>query len=119
MNFIMNLLWDILGGFLCAIIYCVFGILWCCTIIGIPFGVFCFKMAGLVLAPFGKEMVYDGKVSSILLDIIWVLLTGWECCVLHLVLGVLLCITIIGIPFGLQHFKLAFMFLLPFGTHAK
>lgn len=117
MNLIMNLLWDVLGGIVGAILWCIFGALWCITIIGIPFGIMCFKMAGLVIWPFGKEFVYDNKPLSIIFDILWILLTGAELAIFHFVLGLVFCVTIIGIPFGIQHFKIGMQALLPFGTH--
>lgn len=116
MKILANLLWDIFGGLISAILWAVFGVIWCCTVVGIPFGLFCFKMAGLVLWPFGRELDYDGKISSLVLDIIWIILTGCELALVHLVFGAILCCTIVGIPFGIQHFKLAVMCMLPVGT---
>ena len=88
------------------------------TIIGIPFGMQTLKLAGLALWPFGKE-VRSGNRSSgclyILMNILWIFLGGIWICLSHLVFGAILCITIIGIPFGLQHFKLAALALSPFG----
>lgn len=115
-NFVMNLIWDILGGLVGAILWCIFGVLWCCTIIGIPLGLLCFKMAGLVLWPFGSEIVYDGKGFSILVDVLWILFTGLELAAFHFAVGIVLCITIIGIPFGIQHFKMGIIGLLPCGS---
>ena len=88
------------------------------TIIGIPFGMQTLKLAGLALWPFGKE-VRSGNRSGgclyILMNILWIFLGGIWICLSHLVFGAILCITIIGIPFGLQHFKLAALALSPFG----
>lgn len=119
MNFIMNFFWAIFGGLISSILWAVFGLIWCCTVIGIPLGLFCFKMAGLVLCPFGKDVTYDGEPLSLIFDILWILLTGIELAVFHLAFGVILCCTIIGIPFGLQHFKLAAVCLLPCGTKIR
>lgn len=118
-DFVMNILWDIFGGLISALLWCIFGVLWCITVIGIPLGIVCFKMAGLVIAPFGREFEYDGGPLSIIFDIFWILLTGIEFAALHVALGIVLCVTIIGIPFGIQHFKLAVLSLLPFGGHFR
>ena len=92
------------------------GCLWCISIIGIPYGIQCFKFASMSFFPFGKEIVYGGGVVSFLVNVIWILISGIPLAVEHLVIGCLLCITIIGIPFGLQQFKLAKLALMPFGT---
>nr|WKN38985.1 YccF domain-containing protein [Tunicatimonas sp. TK19036] len=118
MSFIGNLLWIILGGFLIAIEYLVSGLLMCLTIIGIPFGIQSFKLAGASLFPFGNEVKdapNHGSGLSTLLNVVWILLGGIWITLTHLVLGLVLCITIIGIPFGLQHFKLMKLSFTPFG----
>ena len=79
----------------------------------------CFKMAGLSFFPFGKEVVYGGGAGSLLLNIIWLIVSGFWLAVESALIGVLLCITIIGIPFGLQQFKLAKLALMPFGTTVR
>lgn len=111
-----NLLWFIFGGWLCSLSWFLTGCIWCITIVGIPVGVQCFKFAGLCLFPFGKEVVYGGGAGSLLLNILWLLISGIPLAVESAVLGVLLCITIIGIPFGLQQFKIAKLALMPFGA---
>lgn len=83
------------------------GCLWCITVVGIPVGLQCFKFAALSFFPFGKEVQYGGGAGSFLLNIIWLFVSGLPLALEHLVIGVGLCITIIGIPFGLQQFKLA------------
>lgn len=95
---------------------CLAGCLWCITIIGIPVGMQCFKFASLSFFPFGKDVVYGGGAGSFLLNIIWLLVSGLPLALEHLIIGILLCITIIGIPFGLQQFKLAKLALMPFGA---
>ena len=118
MSFIGNLLWIILGGFLIAIEYVVAGILSCVTIIGIPLGIQSFKLAGASLWPFGREVTPNdnaGSGLSTLLNVIWILVGGIWITLTHLVLGIALCITLIGIPFGLQHFKLMRLSFTPFG----
>lgn len=116
-----NILWLVLAGFWLAIGYAVSGLVLCITIIGIPFGIQAFKLAGFVLWPFGRTIVRDpqaGGVLELVFNIIWLLLFGWGLFLAHLLAGVLLCLTIIGIPFGVQAFKLSVLGLWPFGRHA-
>jgi uncharacterized membrane protein YccF (DUF307 family) len=118
MNGIANIIWLIFGGLWSAIGYVIGGALLCCTIIGIPFGLQCFKLAGVVIWPFGKEIVSNHDTDgclSLIFNIIWILCGGIWIALNHLVFGVLLCITIIGMPFGLQHFRLIELSLMPFG----
>ena len=95
------------------------GCLWCITIIGIPIGKQCFKFASLSFFPFGKEVEYGGGAGSLILNIIWLGVTGLPMALEHLACGVLLCMTLIGIPFGLQQFKLAKLALMPFGAEIR
>lgn len=111
-----NLLWFLTGGIVIGLAWVIVGCLWCVTIIGIPVGLQCFKFASLSFFPFGKNIVYDDSTVSLLLNILWILFSGIELAMVHVVCGLMLCITIIGIPFGMQHFKLAKLALLPFGT---
>jgi len=111
-----NLLWFIFGGFISGISWGLAGILWCITIIGIPVGTQCFKFAALSFFPFGKEVTYGGGTGSLILNIIWLIVSGLPLAAEHLAIGLILCITIIGIPFGLQQFKLAKLALMPFGA---
>jgi len=118
MNFIGNLIWLIFGGLAAALGYIFGGFILCITIIGIPFGLQCFKIAGLVIWPFGKKVVSSNGGSgclSLLFNIIWIFTGGLYTTLMHLVFGALLFITIIGIPFAKQHFKLAELSLAPFG----
>lgn len=118
MNFIGNLIWLICGGFFAALGYIVGGFVLCLTIIGIPFGMQCFKLAGLELAPFGRQVVpaQSGMgCLSLLCNIIWLICGGLYTAVIHLVFALLLTITIIGIPFARQHLKLMELSLMPFG----
>lgn len=114
-----NVIWFICGGFLSGLSWLLAGVLWCITIIGIPVGKQCFKLAGLSFFPFGKDVVYGGGAGSLLLNIIWLLVTGIPLAIESAVFGILLCITIVGIPFGLQHFKIAKLALMPFGAHIR
>jgi uncharacterized membrane protein YccF (DUF307 family) len=117
MKTIGNLIWLIFGGLLGAIAWMLAGLLFCVTIIGIPFGIQCFKIAQLVLWPFGKDVtVGEFGIGGLLANIIWIVFCGWELCIGHLITGLIFCITIIGIPFGKQHFKFAKLALIPFGA---
>jgi uncharacterized membrane protein YccF (DUF307 family) len=120
MRLLLNVLWIVLGGgFVIWLEYVVAGLLLCLTLIGIPFGVQCFKIAGLGLFPFGKEIgparPNSGGLLLGLMNIFWFLLAGLWIGLSHLVLGVGAALTIIGIPFALQHLKLAQLALWPFG----
>ena len=114
-----NIIWFVFGGFLSGLSWLIAGCLWCITIIGIPVGLQCFKFAGLSFFPFGKEVVYGGRAGSLLLNIIWLLFSGIFLAIESAVIGAIFCITIIGIPFGLQHFKIAKLALMPFGASIK
>ncbi len=118
MNLLGNLIWLIFGGFFAALGYLFGGFVLCITIIGIPWGFQCFKLAGLVLWPFGKKVVSDSGTTgclSLFCNIIWLLSGGLYTAFIHLIMGLLLSITIIGIPWGQQHFKLIEISLMPFG----
>ena len=118
MKFIGNIFWMLLGGILISVYYAVMGLLFCITVIGIPFGVQLFKMAGFALWPFGHKVTSgprDTDCLSILMNIIWIIFGGVEVAVMHAVFGLICCVTIVGIPFGLQHFKMALLALVPFG----
>ena len=118
MHTIGNLLFFVLGGFLIVLGYLLGGVVLCLTIVGIPFGMQAFKLARAVAAPFGMKVVERESASgcvAVVLNVIWVLLPGLELAVTHLVLGLLLCLTIVGIPAGKQHFKLVPLALFPFG----
>lgn len=116
MSCLGNVLWFLFGGLFQGLGWCLAGVLWCVTIVGIPVGVQCFKFAGLSFFPFGKEVVYGGGVGSTLLNILWLLLSGIPLAVGAAINGLLFCVTIIGIPFGKQCFKLAKLALMPFGA---
>ena len=111
-----NLLWFLFGGCISGLSWCLAGCLWCITVIGIPVGMQCFKFAALSFFPFGKEVHYGGGAGSCLLNLFWLVLSGIPLALESAVLGCLLCITVIGIPFGMQHFKIAKLALMPFGS---
>ena len=117
MKTIGNLLWLVLAGFWLALGYLFGGLILCVTIIGIPFGIQAFKLAGLAFWPFGRTTVIRSSAGllEIVFNIIWLVLFGWAIFLAHIAAGVALCITIIGIPFGIQAFKLSLLALWPFG----
>ena len=118
MKFLGNIIWLIFGGLISAIEYVVASILMMITIVGIPFGMQTLKLAGLSLWPFGKQVVSHDRSNGclyIVFNVIWILIGGIWISLTHLLFGVLLFITIIGIPFAQQHFKLASLALTPFG----
>lgn len=116
MSIIGNIIWFLFGGFLAGLIWFFFGLLWCCTVIGIPVGLQCFKFGVLSFFPFGKDVKLSSATTSLILNIFWLIFGGVELAITHAVFGFILCCTIIGIPFGMQHFKLAKLALLPFGA---
>jgi uncharacterized membrane protein YccF (DUF307 family) len=118
MKLLANLLWLLFGGIFIAIEYIVASLPFFISIIGIPFGLQLIKIAMLALWPFGSAVQTSNGASgclSTLLNIIWIFIGGLWICLTHLLFGILFCITIIGIPFGMQHFKLAGLALTPFG----
>jgi len=118
MSTLGNLLWIIFGGFIIAIEYVISSILLMITVVGIPFGIQTLKLADLALWPFGRDTRstnFSTGCLGTIMNLIWIIVGGFWIFLTHIVLGVLLSITIIGIPFGRQHFKLAALALTPFG----
>lgn len=118
MRMLGNILWLIFGGFFTAMEYVSMGIAFCVTLIGIPFGLQCFKLALLSLFPFNSEIVpgeFQSGCLSMVLNIIWIFTGGIIICLTHCLFALLCAITIIGIPFAIQHMKLARLSLSPFG----
>jgi uncharacterized membrane protein YccF (DUF307 family) len=118
MSILMNILWLLLGGIFTAVEYIITSVGMMVTIIGIPFGIQTLKLSLLALCPFGKRIEttpQSGGCLSIIMNLLWILMGGIWISLSHLVFGIVLCITIIGIPFGKQHFKLAGLALTPFG----
>ena len=118
MKFLGNILWLIMGGLLVSLYYALMGILFCITVIGIPFGLQLIKMAGLALWPFGRDVhsdTNDGGCLAIIMNVIWIIFGGIEIAMLHIGFGIVCCLTIVGIPFGMQHFKMAILAFVPFG----
>ena len=122
MSCLGNIIWLIFGGLVVGIGYIIGGVLLCLTIIGIPFGVQSIKLGFATLAPFGKEVVEGDNANSplrLVFNVIWLVLFGWEIAVAHLISALVLAITIIGIPFAVQHIKLIPLALLPFGRDLR
>lgn len=122
MNVLLNIIWVVFGGFMIAVEYVISSLLMMVTIIGIPFGLQTLKLAVLSLWPFGSNVVDDSWPSGCLagiMNVIWWFVGGFPIAITHLCWGLLFCITIIGIPFGLQHFKLMKLALFPFGNSVK
>jgi len=122
MNLLLNIIWLIFGGFIVALGYLLGAVLLCITLIGIPFGIQCFKLAGLALAPFGREVREKeppGGAVAVIMNIIWIILPGLELAVLHLILALAFAITIIGLPIAAQHLKMTRLALLPFGFEVR
>lgn len=120
MSCLGNILWFIFGGFLNSIGWLLTGVLWCISIIGIPIGIQCFKMARLQLAPFGKEIITtNDSIGNFILNILWLIFGGFVLCIGNIISGILLCITIVGIPFAIQSFKMAKLSLMPFGKEIR
>lgn len=118
MRLIGNIIWVVFGGLLISLGYLFGGLVLCLTIIGIPFGVQIMRLGMFALWPFGGEVKPTDNVMGclpVLMNVLWIIFGGIEVALTHLTLGVAFCITIIGIPFGLQHFKLMMYSLMPFG----
>lgn len=118
MNLLGNIIWLLFGGLMAALGYVVGGFVLCITIVGIPWGMQCFKIAGLILWPFGKKVVPRSKGGagclSLFCNIVWLLSGGLYTAFVHLIWAAILFITIIGIPFARQHLKLVELSLMPF-----
>ncbi len=122
MSLLGNIIWLIFGGFLAGIGYILGGILACLTIIGIPFGQQAIKLGVATMTPFGREIVPTpeaGDTLNMILNIVWILVIGWGIAVTHLTSAAILAVTIIGIPFALQHIKLIPLALFPFGRELR
>ena len=118
MNLLGNIIWIIFGGIFIFFEYIIGGLILCLTIVGIPFGLQCFKFAIVGLAPFGVRITHtssDTGCLSTIMNVIWLIFGGLWVVLTHLFFGLLLCISIIGIPWGRQHFKLMNLAFSPFG----
>ena len=122
MNFLGNLIWLIFGGFISGLGYLLGGLLTMLTIIGIPFGVQVMKIGVATMTPFGREIVESKDAANplnLVFNILWAIFFGWEIAVSHFLHGLVLAITIIGLPFAKQHFKLIPLALFPFGKELR
>jgi uncharacterized membrane protein YccF (DUF307 family) len=117
MRFILNVIWFVLAGFWLALGYALAGIVAFILIITIPFGFAAFRIAAFTLWPFGRRIVRrpDAGAGSTIGNVLWIILFGWELALAHLITGIALCVTIIGIPLGLANFKLIPVSLTPLG----
>lgn len=118
MSLLGNIIWLIFGGLIAGLGYIIGGVGLCLTIIGIPFGIQSMKLGVATFCPFGKEIVVSKEANSplrIIFNVLWLIFFGWEIALAHLIHAGILAITIIGIPFALQHLKLIPIALLPFG----
>lgn len=122
MSFIGNVIWLVFGGLPAAFGYFIGGILFCVSIIGIPFGTASLRLAGGVLSPFGKTLVSrpqgQGIVATVF-NVLWLVLFGWGIALAHVTGGLILAVTIVGLPFAKQHFKLIPVALFPFSYELK
>lgn len=118
MNAFGNFLWIVFGGLFLFVLYFLYGLVLCVTIVGIPFGVQLMKLGFYALLPFGRTVHSEKSTGCLNLgfNVLWILFGWWELALFHLVLAVVFAITIVGIPFAKQHFKLIQISLLPFGT---
>jgi len=118
MSLLGNIIWLIFGGFLTGAGYIIGGIALCVTIIGIPFGLQSIKIGVANFTPFGREvreLENANSVTNTIFNMLWLILFGWEIALAHFIHGIILAITIIGLPFAKQHFKLIPLALFPFG----
>ena len=122
MSLLGNIIWFVFGGLILGLVYIFFGLLYCITIVGIPFGYQLMKIGLYAMHPFGKSPTFDPVPMgclSLVFNILWIIFGGIELAIAHLIVGAAFCVTIIGIPFGMQHFKLAKLAILPFGQTPK
>ena len=125
MTLLLNILWFVFGGFAAGVAWVVGGLLLAVTIVGLPWAGAAFRIAGFSFAPFGRRVIERQAVTGhadlgagaigLVLNIVWLVFAGWYIALAHVLIGAAQCLTIIGIPFGLQHFKLAVMALAPVG----
>ena len=115
-SFLGNVIWFLCAGAWQGLAWFATGVLWCLSIVGIPGGRQCFKLSALSFCPFGREVEAGGGAVSFLLNLVWLAFSGWWLALASAGLGLLLCLTVVGIPFGLQCLKLARLALMPFGA---
>ncbi|MBU1094500.1 MAG: YccF domain-containing protein [Firmicutes bacterium] len=118
MKMLGNIIWFVFGGAIAALLWLILGVLLSITIIGLPFGMQCFKFAKLIVFPFGHDVKTNFDEHPIM-NVIWMILFGWEMAIGYLTIAAVFAITIIGIPFALQWLKLTVLALIPFGAKIK
>ena len=116
MKIIGNIFWVLFGGLILAILWTIAALICFISIIGIPIGIQCLKFASFVLYPFGRRIEWSEHLGSFLLNVLWIAACGWELAVSSVVIGLIWCITVVGIPFGIQSFKFAQLAIMPFGA---
>lgn len=122
MTLLGNLIWLVFGGLLSGLAYMFVGVVLCLTVIGLPFGVQAFKIGIATLAPFGKRVVElpnGNSTARVVFNVLWLVLAGWEIALAHLMWAGVLALTIVGLPFAVQHIKLIPLALLPFGRDLR
>jgi uncharacterized membrane protein YccF (DUF307 family) len=122
MSLVGNILWFLFGGFVAFVGYVLAGFLLCLTVVGIPFGLMAIRLGVAMLAPFGKQVVERRDANSplrLLFNVVWLLLFGWPIALAHVTSAVALALTLIGIPFAIQHLKMIPLALLPFGRDLR
>ena len=125
MSLLLNILWFVFGGFITGCLWLLGGLLLAVTIVGLPWTFAAWRVAGFAFAPFGREVVERSAITGrrdlgtgplgLILNVVWIVFGGWHIALAHLVIGVLQAITVIGIPFAVQNFKLAAIALMPVG----
>ncbi|MBC8073621.1 MAG: YccF domain-containing protein [Deltaproteobacteria bacterium] len=122
MTFLGNIIWLVFGGLLSGLAYMLVGVVLCLTVVGLPFGVQAFKIGIATLAPFGKQVVELPQANStlrIVFNVLWLVFAGWEIALSHLVWAGVLALTVVGVPFAIQHIKLIPLALFPFGRDLR
>jgi uncharacterized membrane protein YccF (DUF307 family) len=122
MTFLGNIIWLVFGGLLSGLAYMLVGVVLCLTVVGLPFGVQAFKIGIATLAPFGKQVVELPQANStlrIVFNVLWLVFAGWEIALGHLVWAGVLALTVVGVPFAIQHIKLIPLALFPFGRDLR
>lgn len=121
MTLLLNLLWFVLGGFVAGLAWVVFGVVLACTVVGIPFAVAAFRIAGFAAWPFGRTLVNVERpmLGTGLANVLWLVFAGVWLWLAHVIVGIGYCLTVIGIPFGFAHFRLAAVSLAPLGKRVR
>ena len=120
MRLLLNVLWFVLGGWISGTLWILAGAIFAITLIGLPWAPAAFRIAGFSYAPFGKVVdPENSRIGSVVLNIVWLIVAGWWLALHHVVLAAVLAVTVIGIPFAIQHLKLAILSLTPVGARVR